>query len=309
MTAIVGAITSTGAILVADRRLTRNGIPYEDESNKAVVLVCEDGRAAVSFTGLAELTPGGAQVPPGPPPPGYFATRWWLLDALEHSAAPDYELLPTIQRFCDRATGDFERLNVPKPSDKMLTVVFAGFSFEDPPRAFGRVASNFDGDQIGGFDIRYWWQEKEPGRREWHAVFAAGLTSAISAEDMKSLDELARSQASIPALMGRSISMIRKAADRSGGLIGKQCTSIVLPGDPRAAPVAGYHSADVAEQIHGVSLVVARRGTVAVFAEPELYVHGPGGSNEPLVPRVGRNKPCPCGSGKKYKKFHGSRRR
>ena len=27
---------------------------------------------------------------------------------------------------------------------------------------------------------------------------------------------------------------------------------------------------------------------------------------EPDVPRVGRNDPCPCGSGKKYKKCHGA---
>ncbi|MCG8462911.1 MAG: SEC-C domain-containing protein [Holophagales bacterium] len=26
------------------------------------------------------------------------------------------------------------------------------------------------------------------------------------------------------------------------------------------------------------------------------------------VPKVGRNEPCPCGSGKKYKKCHGARR-
>jgi len=26
---------------------------------------------------------------------------------------------------------------------------------------------------------------------------------------------------------------------------------------------------------------------------------------KPEVPRVGRNEPCPCGSGKKYKHCHG----
>jgi preprotein translocase subunit SecA len=28
-------------------------------------------------------------------------------------------------------------------------------------------------------------------------------------------------------------------------------------------------------------------------------------SKEDQVPRVGRNEPCPCGSGKKYKHCHG----
>ena len=34
-------------------------------------------------------------------------------------------------------------------------------------------------------------------------------------------------------------------------------------------------------------------------------VRSAGGVNEMEVPRVGRNEPCPCGSGKKYKQCHG----
>jgi preprotein translocase subunit SecA len=30
-----------------------------------------------------------------------------------------------------------------------------------------------------------------------------------------------------------------------------------------------------------------------------------GGNTQPQTPEVGRNEPCPCGSGKKYKKCHG----
>jgi preprotein translocase subunit SecA len=36
--------------------------------------------------------------------------------------------------------------------------------------------------------------------------------------------------------------------------------------------------------------------------------HGAHAAPEPLgdnVPKVGRNDPCPCGSGKKYKQCHG----
>jgi len=47
--------------------------------------------------------------------------------------------------------------------------------------------------------------------------------------------------------------------------------------------------------------------------EHEEHVHGPGcahgHSPEPYrreTPRVGRNEPCPCGSGKKYKKCCGA---
>ncbi|MDZ4661523.1 MAG: SEC-C metal-binding domain-containing protein [Pseudomonadota bacterium] len=36
---------------------------------------------------------------------------------------------------------------------------------------------------------------------------------------------------------------------------------------------------------------------------------GPQGPREPITrdqPKVGRNDPCPCGSGKKFKKCHGA---
>ncbi|HED65850.1 MAG TPA: preprotein translocase subunit SecA [Planctomycetes bacterium] len=41
----------------------------------------------------------------------------------------------------------------------------------------------------------------------------------------------------------------------------------------------------------------------AAAAAPEKEKSGPA---EPELPRVGRNDPCPCGSGKKYKKCHGA---
>jgi preprotein translocase subunit SecA len=52
----------------------------------------------------------------------------------------------------------------------------------------------------------------------------------------------------------------------------------------------------------------------AARRQQELVTHrGPDGAGSearprPLraVPKVGRNDPCPCGSGKKYKKCHGA---
>src|SRR5881397_3094979 len=104
MTLIIGATTPTETIVVSDRRLTRNGQLYEDESNKATVFVCTDGRAVIAFTGLAELTPTGRPLPPIPPPQGSFATRWWILDALLEAARPDQLMLATVARFCSIAT-------------------------------------------------------------------------------------------------------------------------------------------------------------------------------------------------------------
>jgi preprotein translocase subunit SecA len=40
---------------------------------------------------------------------------------------------------------------------------------------------------------------------------------------------------------------------------------------------------------------------------PEFYDPSENTKQEPIVtgPKIGRNDPCPCGSGKKYKQCHG----
>ena len=52
----------------------------------------------------------------------------------------------------------------------------------------------------------------------------------------------------------------------------------------------------------------ARRQPLAVTASHgENVISGPAASGKKAVPKVGRNDPCPCGSGKKYKKCHGAK--
>jgi len=51
--------------------------------------------------------------------------------------------------------------------------------------------------------------------------------------------------------------------------------------------------------------------TPSAFARSAQPREASGGTNEVQTirregPKVGRNDPCPCGSGKKYKKCHGS---
>jgi len=52
-------------------------------------------------------------------------------------------------------------------------------------------------------------------------------------------------------------------------------------------------------EIHNSGLMV---GNVSANLAPSVA----GSSNPPTGGRVGRNDPCPCGSGKKYKKCHGA---
>jgi preprotein translocase subunit SecA len=60
--------------------------------------------------------------------------------------------------------------------------------------------------------------------------------------------------------------------------------------DAAAGPTAAAPAADAAAAMVGAAMSHAGQGAA------------PDGQN---VPKVGRNDPCPCGSGKKYKQCHG----
>jgi preprotein translocase subunit SecA len=61
-----------------------------------------------------------------------------------------------------------------------------------------------------------------------------------------------------------------------------------------------------AEFAESAAPVAAEAATAAMIGD--AMSHGSHAPAEPLgdsVPKVGRNDPCPCGSGKKYKQCHG----
>jgi SEC-C motif domain protein len=62
-------------------------------------------------------------------------------------------------------------------------------------------------------------------------------------------------------------------------------------------------------KIKGVTLTHRERATFKRHGKRWVFVDGQEIKGPPvknLEPRVGRNEPCPCGSGKKYKKCHGA---
>jgi preprotein translocase subunit SecA len=59
-----------------------------------------------------------------------------------------------------------------------------------------------------------------------------------------------------------------------------------------------------AESIANVTYTApTETGEVETMVDPATVGQAPGAFG--AVPRVGRNEPCPCGSGKKYKQCHG----
>jgi hypothetical protein len=307
MTLILVMGNQQQVVLVSDGRLTHDGVvvpdPFEkipDVSNKAAVLSVADARLGVAYSGLAWS--------------GSFMTGRWLPAALADSAAPDYLMGPTIERFRERATRDFAKIPLSRPSDKHLSVVLAGYCYgETPPRCYCWLVSNFESlnDQqipAGGEFAAQYYREKRPMEKGMHIVLSIGASSGIRLEDYESLRTLLRENKPARALVDKGIAVIRRAAD-SVRVIGKNCTSIVLPSNPSEEAVGGYHPAELASRIYGPSLINARGDGAGVYviADPWIEAHDSQGKpSAHSVPNVGRNQPCPCGSGLKYKKCHGS---
>jgi SEC-C motif len=288
--------------MISDRRLTWNGKLCEEESNKASTLICMDARMAFAFTGLAKFHS--------------FRTRFWLAEALMEVAGPDHLIDPMIHRFRDKATAEFCKL-AGTAEDKRLSVMFVGYVYEpDGPRAYCFRVSNFErGDDPpltthkADFDVS-WWREKRPQETEFAGVFPAGTERALRESDLKSLYLMLRQGKQSFALVGKAVKAIRSAADTpaAGGRIGKQCSSIVIPVEIEQAAVVEYHSMTARHRVYGVSHIEARGSPCGVYCTVDPEFESYSQNKKPVVlavPKVPRNAPCPCKSGKKYKRCHG----
>ena len=96
MTLVVAALTRKFVVLAADRRLTLNGVPIEDNANKLVVL---DDSFVVGYTGQAEIA--GER------------THLWLAERLkEHGAKSD--LMESRAAFAEKREPQFKGWDNPE---------------------------------------------------------------------------------------------------------------------------------------------------------------------------------------------------
>jgi hypothetical protein len=308
VTLILGMMNRRQVVLVSDRRLSVDGQMREDESNKAAIFTCADGRLAIAFTGLAKF--------------GGFVTNRWMLEAFSEAVEPEYRAIQTIQRVAELATLRFRALKTPRHTDKRLTIVCGGYTYEEPDKPRGLLAfiSNFErleGGATKAPNDEFMADVRVATLAESNPMFcvAAGIDQAISDGAWASLRSLLIEGRPRQAIVGKAVEVIRTAAEspRAQGAIGKQCTSIVLPGDLAESERVEFHSAHRSEIIYGVSHVDARgpgRANVAI-ADPERGMIADG---KPMIlagPKLGRNQRCWCGSRhsdgrpKKYKQCHG----
>jgi preprotein translocase subunit SecA len=77
------------------------------------------------------------------------------------------------------------------------------------------------------------------------------------------------------------------------------------PAPPPLPPTAAMHPAAPTSGADDLFMGTPPRVARAPAAPAVNSSMGPVGRATAAVPEVGRNDPCPCGSGKKYKKCHG----
>jgi hypothetical protein len=203
----------------------------------------------------------------------------------------------------------------------LKTSVFRSSSWDTttanrPPRLRASLLSNFERwNQVrpSGVEDEFMFVHSGETRPrsavEPAIVLVAGAGAVLSAPDLASLRNKVEGLSDGSALVGKASQMIRKAADdpRSDHVIGKDLMAVTLYSDPTREELAEY---------------LPERSTSTLFFPDRLYATGDpdtGGlairgaqievvdpTSEALwVRKVGRNQPCPCGSGKKYKRCHG----
>ena len=301
VTLIVGTMCEKYAIQVSDRRLSSKGLVVNDESDKSTILICENARFIVGFTGLARF--------------GKFDTHSWLLETLRDAGPTEFTALELTQRFTARATAYFSEstlLQKVPARDRRVTIMFNGFiSHPGAVMPAALLVTNYQ--EWGKGDASEAWPEfrntyfglKENWEPPLTWVQRIGARQAFR-EDHSAVKQLLYQGRPPEAVVDKTIELIREASDRreAAGGIGKQLSSVVLPADMSKPPLVGYHSAVPSHAVYFPSLVVTTRLKQAIVRDAQFRAADP--LTRPIVvPKGPRNQPCPCGSGKKYKSCHG----
>ncbi|SRR6266498_2471640 len=308
MTLILTLANNQQTVVLADRRLTTDERPARttnEEYNKLTSLVSDTGRAAVAFTGLA-TTPDG------------FSTADWLLDALWEAADPNPGLQETIERFRHIATRDIGKL----PGRNKLTIVFAGYLYMEDGSSLPILSwvSNFQGKEwndrspVAKPEFEGWYIIEErpnpqPEPFMYMRTFGATrlLENPASLRDAGVIERLLKQHKPMEAIRGKALEALNRvgASERQPGPVGRQCGSIVVPSDFSKNFIMDYYSDHDRWEVEFPNQIV-RMGTDDDHAFKGIAIATDPTKAPPMaVRKVGRNQPCPCRSGKKYKKCHG----
>jgi len=312
VTLILAAGNRDQFIQFSDRRLTYSRGIFTEEADKAISLVCADGRFLVGFCGLARA--------------GNYRTHTWLIETIADCAKVDPRIGPILDALQERVTGTFRTnadiLRLPN-NDRRMSVLLSGYFYgEDPPLAVCELLTNYDNFLTGEEDLearsefsRCFRRETRPSDGPFALVVGIGASNSIKQDDIDVLGSLVKEMKPANAIIGKGVETIRQIADRPSAhaLIGKQLSTVCLPRELDQPISCLYHTNTPKPIIFTTAHIDARSAANGIVAFRDGSVHAgpqPDGTL-PLIafPKTGRNAPCPCGSGMKFKRCHGGPKR
>ena len=308
--ALVGA-NSDYTVMIADRRLT--GGEKDDEFPKALVFSTPTLRVGVAFAGLARA-------------PRFlmnFVLPSSLLEAAQKGPDPD----DVVQALATQLDTAFASLPTSVTDEqKRTTVLLAGYRHgsNGDPQIFFRRVENWRSGVIGTEPFRV---ERFSERTNY--VSAVGAWGAIPDTGREALADLISERKPPQAIVGKAVDVMRQAAQSEAAqdLIGGQLLSLVIPADPSHPAVGAYHTEHASDTVffpgsvsvdkhgNGTAITDASLTSGAITEEEVKERYRRAMSGRPrdttqrfppiAIPKVGRNDPCPCGSGRKCKRCHG----
>lgn len=306
MTLILALGNPDQVIQISDRLLTDGtGTPRILPENKATVVRLQDASLLCGFAGLART--------------GRFRTAQWLVEAVQGAAEPDDLAHGTVERLTEAASEVFRSnsdLRRTSREHRGLSVMFTGYRWAfDPPKLIAAIVTKFQNFESGrdelpwnAFLATYWSVKDDPVDEPVPTyIQRLGRWPAMLSIDEAALREPLAEQAPTKLITDKGVAVSRIAKrPAAGGTIGTELSSVILYPDPVRPAEVGFHVTKPKHRWHGVNEVVSLGpGQRFAVMDPTFGPDDPATTPPVAVPKVGRNQPCPCGSGQKYKLCHG----
>lgn len=284
---------SDRGIVLSDRRLIENGRVMDSQATKVATVVGLDGRAVMAFTGLAKFRS--------------FDSSRWLLEAIGAAGAGNRSIAGAVPELLALLQAKVDSLGITRADDRRLSVTLLGYLYGGGgPVAHAWRLSNYEGDRFDRREVRqagdFVMAAYAQTASDDVLAYPSGFDSAFTAGEQSALVGLLGERRPASAVIGKAIEVMRRIANEpaSQGWIGMDYTSAVLPSDPNLPVSAEFHVGTPGNTVYLPSSADLVHGIL--LADPSVTQE----TAEPwLVPKTGRNDPCPCGSGLKYKRCHG----
>src|ERR1035437_799453 len=305
MTLVVALGCPQYVLQLADRRLTAGQSVVSDESPKALVLLCDNARCVVGFSGIARV--------------GVFETSKWLVERWLEAARADGTIGGVLGRLHPLASSAFRNdkpLRSLHPRDKRLSLLITGFLYtETSPLCIQALVTNFQDVHTGRDSPEAWdafqlfkTEEIHPRPERFTLVQRIGNWTACQPDDFDALRGMLDERKPPEAVVAKAEIVLRSIAARPAaqGTIGSQIDALVLPSSLNELPRSVYLSGKTTAAAYSPGVVDLRKGGTRIgMLEVEWTAQSAEGSSVVMATsRVHRNAPCPCGSGKRYRDCH-----